>query len=60
MASKSVSARGRQARLAAELRSNLGKRKQQARRRAQRVAAATAGLEEADRKGTSSATEGQT
>jgi len=59
MTSEKASARGRQARLAAELRSNLGKRKQQARRRAQRAAVATAGLDEADRRGAASATEGQ-
>jgi hypothetical protein len=58
MAGEKVSARARQARLAAELRSNLGKRKQQARRRAQREAAARAGPEEAGRSDTSSAPAG--
>jgi hypothetical protein len=58
MAGEKVSARARQARLAAELRSNLGKRKQQARARAQRETAATAGLPEADRSDVSRAPEG--
>jgi hypothetical protein len=58
MAGEKVSARGRQARLAAELRSNLAKRKEQARRRARRETAAAAGVQEAEGKDASSAAAG--